>query len=82
MCIRIRHASLIATPYDDERQIITIPAGLSGPQQLIAVRAVLTELAIPQPRTGGALCWCGAVISLLPRIPQQRTTEEAIVRGA
>jgi hypothetical protein len=84
MCIRVQYAPRheIDDPWDAARQVITIPAELSTPQYALrALRAVLHQLDIEQAPLG-ARCWCGEQISLLPRVPQQRRTDEVIHSGA
>ncbi len=78
MCITVRRSTdpvVTLIPWDPATLTITIPAGLSSAVSLIAVRAVLAELAITQP-PGGAVCCCGAPVTL-PYIPAQRTVEGA-----
>jgi hypothetical protein len=80
MCISVhRSASPAVTiaPWNPTTLTITIPACLNAARSLIAVRAVLSELAIIQP-ADGAVCWCGSPV-LLPRVPAQRTVEGARV---
>lgn len=82
MCIRITYtARPIFDPYDSATQVITLPAALSPASAQVAVRALLTELAVVQPRVG-ARCHCGAAIRLLPRVPQQRRSEQVSHHGA
>jgi hypothetical protein len=83
MCIRVRYASFCSreNPWDADAGVITVPDTLSPPLALRAVRTVLTELAVPQPDFG-ALCWCGAPVVLVPRVPEHRGGEEVIVVGA
>lgn len=63
MCIRVQSSSVAVVPWDDEQQLITVPAGLSPEMEMLTVRAVLEALAIPQPEAG-AVCHCGAQIDL------------------
>ncbi|ROQ69220.1 hypothetical protein EDD93_3717 [Streptomyces sp. 840.1] len=82
MCIRVRFAPIGSAPvFDPATQTIALPPGLDRSHTVTAVRAVLAELAIPQPQFG-ALCYCGASLDLSPRIPQQRTGEQAVTHGA
>lgn len=82
MCIRVQFAALESIrPWDASRQLISIPRELEGDYAFRAVRAVLRELAIPQEALG-ARCWCGESIRLLPRVPQQRRSDEVINLGA
>lgn len=83
MCIRVQYAPLATlTPWNAARQLISIPAELELPQfALLAVRAVLAELAIPQGEFG-ARCWCGEPVRLAVQVPQQRRSGEVINLGA
>lgn len=84
MCIRVQYAPRheITDPWDATRQVITIPAELSAASYAIrALRAVLRQLDVEQGPVG-ARCWCGEQISLLPRVPQQRRSDEVINLGA
>lgn len=84
MCIRIRYQQFDPLgsfqPYDADAGVITLPSTLKGSDTLLALRAVLEELAVTQPESG-AICWCGEPIQLLPRIPNQRRSQ-VIKRGA
>ncbi|ABD94171.1 unknown [Streptomyces phage mu1/6] len=78
MCITVRRSTapvVTLRPWDPATLTITIPAGLGAAAAITAVRAVLTELAIPQP-VDGAVCCCGQPLRL-SFIPVQRTIEEA-----
>ncbi|MFF2954293.1 hypothetical protein ACFVVU_23485 [Kitasatospora sp. NPDC057965] len=80
MCITVRRSTapvVTLMPWDPANLTITIPAGLSADAAITAVRAVLTELAIPQP-PGRAVCCCGQPVRL-PLVPAQRAVEEARV---
>jgi hypothetical protein len=80
MCITVHRSTspvVTITPWNPTALAITIPAALSPARALLAVQAVLAELAIPQPENG-AVCYCGASV-MLPRIPMQRTVEGARV---
>ncbi|WP_328962920.1 hypothetical protein [Streptomyces virginiae] len=82
MCIRITYTTRpICEPYDSATQVITLPAALSPAGAHLVVRALLTELAVIQPRIG-ARCHCGAAIRLLPRVPQQRRSGQVTHHGA
>lgn len=82
MCVRIQFAVSSGSPiYDPEARLITLPASIAHVRRVTAVRAVLSELAVPQPELG-AVCWCGESVSLLPRVPQQRRSEQVIHHGA
>ncbi|MFJ3834507.1 hypothetical protein ACIPY6_03200 [Streptomyces sp. NPDC090054] len=78
MCIRISYTnSPTYNPYDSATQVITLPAALPQAGAETVVRALLTELAVVQPRVG-ARCHCGAAIRLLPRVPQQQRRSEQV----
>lgn len=79
MCVRVHTSTRVTTPWDSTTGTLTVPAGLSSARATLAVRAVLLELAVPQPEVG-AVCWCGQVVEI-PRVPQQRS-REVIPRGA
>lgn len=83
MCIRVQYAPrhLLDEPWDEPRQLITIPRELKDRFVLRAVRAVLTELDIKQAPFG-ARCWCGEPIRLLPRVPEQRRSGQVMTHGA
>lgn len=74
MCLRVRHATVITRPYDADRGVITIPAGLEPHLTLRAVSVVLAELRIPQD-TPTPTCWCGEPLALTGLIPAQRMGE-------
>lgn len=80
MCLRVRFASTISHPYNAERGVITLPAGLTRALTLRAARAAVAELRIPQDGDT-PLCWCGQPLDLSGRIPAQRTGE-AVSSGA
>lgn len=73
MCILVHRSPHPSRPWDAVLGVITIPAGLSCDRQVIAVRAVLAELGIPQPQDE-AVCWCGAPVETF-RVPAQRHRE-------
>lgn len=82
MCIRVQFAALSSPrPWDKTRQLITLPRDLPPENAETAVRAVLTELAVPQEEFG-AVCWCGQPVRLLHRVPEQRRSGQVIHRGA
>ncbi|WP_098892229.1 hypothetical protein [Streptomyces sp. or3] len=82
MCIRVRRASIGTAPlFDAVTQTIALPPDLDHERTVTAARAILTELAVPQPRFG-AVCFCGEQLDLAPRIPQQRTGEQVVSHGA
>lgn len=82
MCIRVQYVPLASLdPWDAERQLISIPAELAASAFAVrAVRAVLSELAIPQGQSG-ARCWCGEPVRLLTHIPKQRRSDKVIKHG-
>lgn len=80
MCIRVRFAPAGTVPvYDATTLTIALPPGLGRSHTVTALRAVLSELAVPQPQFG-AVCFCGE--ALTPRVPHQRTGEQAVSHGA
>lgn len=82
MCVSIHRSSRVSEPWDANRSIITIPAGLSPEREIRAIRTVLAALDVEQPQNG-ARCWCGASLDLSGAIPSQRYPhEEASARGA
>lgn len=82
MCVRIRLSPVAVLPiYDRDTSTITLPAAVIPSQRATAVRAVLAELAVVQPEMG-AVCWCGELVDLTPRIPKQRSEEQVMRRGA
>lgn len=83
MCIRVQYAPRreLDEPYDASQSIVTLPAELHEPYAMRALREVLSQLDIAQPESG-ARCWCGEPIRLLPRVPQQRRSNEVIHLGA
>lgn len=64
MCVRINFATRVVTPWDPSRRTITVPASLSAEHVLLAVRATLIELGVPQSDGGGAICWCGEAVPI------------------
>lgn len=83
MCIRVQYTprDQLEEPWDADRQLITLPSELREDFARRALLAVLHELDIEQGEFG-ARCWCGEPIRLLPRIPQQRRSDEVINLGA
>lgn len=82
MCIRVRFsAHCPADPWDPLARTITLPVALPTASTALVVRAVLSELAVEQPDVG-AVCFCGAPVHFLPRVPQQRRMDEVMRRGA
>lgn len=72
MCIRVRYGSPGGVdPYDAVSGTITLSKDWSPEQVLIAVRAVLDELCIPQG-DAGATCHCGASVDLGVQLPLKR----------
>jgi hypothetical protein len=83
MCVTIALSPITDSyqPWDYRARTITLPDTLPAEHRLRVVRAVLAELAVPQPESG-ARCWCGAAVEL-PRVPQQtRRTSVVISHGA
>jgi hypothetical protein len=84
MCLRVRFAPLDPLnfrPYDAAGNTVTIPDVLPRESRLVALRAVLEELAVEQP-PNGALCWCGAPVEVMPRVPDQRRSGQVTPHGA
>lgn len=82
MCIRICITSAPASTYrhyDADTNTITIPSGIPPERQEWALRLILAKMAVRQPARG-AVCHCGAALRLLPRVPQQRQSEEKVMR--
>lgn len=63
MCVKVDRSTRVTAPWDHEREIITIPAGLDTEHTVLAVRAVLLELVVQQP-AAGAVCWCGEPVDI------------------
>ncbi|MES9804967.1 hypothetical protein [Streptomyces cinereoruber] len=86
MCIRIRYQQFDPLsgsfrPYDAGTGTVTLPDALPHADTLVALRAVLEELAVEQPESG-AICWCGEDIVVVPRVPEQRRSSQVIHHGA
>lgn len=82
MCVLVRFVPSEALPaFDAEARQILIPTGLSPAHTVTLVRAILTELLVPQP-TFGAVCWCGEVVNLTTRVPSQRRSDQVVKHGA
>lgn len=82
MCIRVQFAALDSIrPWDASRRVISIPNGLDEAYAIQAVRETLRQLDVDQDAFG-ARCWCGEPIRLLPRIPQQRRSDEVMAHGS
>lgn len=77
MCLRVRFSVTISRVYDAEHGVITVPAGLTPPLTLRAVKGVLAEMRVPQD-SGPPRCWCGEPLNLSGCIPAQRTGEVTI----
>jgi len=82
MCGHIRFTAQSGhSIYDADSGLITLPASICVSRRVTAVRAVLCELRAPQPELG-AVCWCGEPVNVLPRVPEQRRSEQVVKRGA
>jgi hypothetical protein len=83
MCIRVQITDSVVAlvPWDPIHKVVSVPAGLPQAATLRVLRAILSELAVPQPPVG-ARCFCGAPVRLLPRVPQQRTEGQVTHHGA
>jgi len=85
MCIRVRYEAFDPLgdfqPYNASTGVVTLPTALAQADTLVALRAVLEELAVEQPESG-AICWCGEAINLLPRVPTQRRSGQVTHHGA
>lgn len=81
MCVRIQRSLNVTEPWGPRERTIRIPATLDADRALTAVRAVLHELAVPQPQFG-AVCWCGDTVEIPARVPYQRRANEVMARGA
>lgn len=82
MCVRVRFSPCARFEiYDAETGTITLPTSLDHAHAVTALRAVLSELLVQQPKLG-AVCWCGESVTLLPRVPEQRRSEQVIKHGA
>lgn len=82
MCISVQYASLSSlAPWDPFHKVITVPRDMPAGSTIAVVRAVLAELAVPQPQFG-ARCFCGAPVDLLPRVPEQRRSSQVVHHGA
>lgn len=79
MCVRVHQVSSCTfTPYDAERNVVNVPAGLDGPYLLQAIRKVLSELVAEQPAKG-AVCWCGEPVQFLAHVTRQRENGDQVV---
>jgi hypothetical protein len=82
MCIRVQYVPLDSlVPWDADALTVSVPEGTPRGTSLLIVRTVLEQLAIIQPPFG-ARCFCGAPVRLLPRVPQQRRSEQVTHHGA
>ncbi|WP_237325604.1 hypothetical protein [Streptomyces sp. CBMAI 2042] len=80
MCIRVRFAPIGSVPpYEPVTQTIALPPDLDHEHTVTAARAILSELAVPQPQFG-ARCFCGETLDLSPRVPQQRRSDEQVMK--
>jgi hypothetical protein len=82
MCVHVRFT---ARPefrvFDSDARTITLPRLLGYERSVTVVRAIMAELAVVQPELG-AICWCGEAIDLLPRVPEQRRSDQVMNHGA
>ena len=82
MCVNVRFTSRsVSRVFDSGARTITLPRILGHERSVTVVRAIMAELAVPQPELG-AICWCGEAIDLLPRVPGQRRSEQVMNHGA
>lgn len=82
MCVRIRFSPCAEPrPFDAAARTIVLPRSLAPAHAVTVVRAILAELAVEQPDLG-AVCWCGESVDVLPRVPQQRRSDQVIKHGA
>jgi hypothetical protein len=82
MCVHVRFTARPEfSVFDSDARTITLPRILNHEHCVTVVRAIMAELAVPQPELG-AVCWCGEPINLLPRVPEQRRSEQVINHGA
>jgi hypothetical protein len=82
MCVRVVLAPPDALPaFHADEHLIAIPSCLTIARRVTLVRAILRELATPQPELG-AVCWCGAPVDMTPHIPLQRRSEQVVNHGA
>lgn len=82
MCVSVRFTTCPGMRiFDADAGRITLPSTIPPARRVIVVRAVLSELRVPQPASG-AVCWCGEPVELAPLIPQQKESEQVIKRGA
>lgn len=82
MCVHVRFTAQSGQlDYDHRTGLITLPASIADANRVTAARAVLSELRVPQPKSG-ARCWCGEQVELLPRVPEQRRNDQVVRHGA
>jgi hypothetical protein len=82
MCVHVRFTARSEyRVFDSDARTITLPYALGHERSVTVVRAIMAELAVPQPELG-AVCWCGEAIDLLPRVPEQRRSEQVSNHGA
>ena len=78
MCVRVALVQTGALPaFDADDRMISVPRHLTPEHRVTLVRAILNELAVPQPDLG-AVCWCGEPVDMTPRIPRQRRSEQMV----
>lgn len=79
MCIRVQFAPRheISDPWDATRHVIIVSDDLDTTAlfALLAVRAILRRIGIPQDHFG-ALCWCGDEIDLTAAHTSQQQQNE------
>lgn len=79
MCVRVQYVtSGTFTPYDAKHNMIQVPAHLDDRYALMAIRKVLSELAVPQPEKG-AVCWCGEPVGRRTGVTRQRANGDQVV---
>lgn len=82
MCVRISLTDPESIPaFDADAKVIRLPRHLEPAQTVTLVRAILRELVVAQPELG-AVCWCGAPVDMMPRVPHQRRSEQVVKHGA
>jgi hypothetical protein len=82
MCVYVRFTSRsVSRVFSSDARTITLPRALSHERSVTVVRAIMAELAVPQPKLG-AVCWCGEAIDVLPRVPEQRRSDQVMTYGA
>lgn len=82
MCVRVQLVPPGVPPsFDADDRSIAIPGDLTPEHRVTLVRAILLELAVPQPELG-ARCWCGDEVDMTPRVPRQRRSKQVVKHGA